>query len=251
MLAEELHLREVEAKEKLLRQQAKLAEADCKVARQLEHQCMKEENDEKESFRRADFELARRTQEALNATCYIEQAEAVARDNEIAKKLSVKIAREDHRRDKKLQLLRQDKNFMDLKVLASVWAEADAEVEDVAGGICISLVLPFIQNVSCKVIGRRRNKIELQARRTIFEEEDEAQKRSVDGSVYSAEFVIDGAENMLDKDISYEYSSESGILHVYIDNLMLNRMDSKEVSGMLSKLRTSFSRFFSLGRQER
>ena len=100
-----------------------------------------------------------------------------------------------------------------------------------AGGICMTILLPYMADIKVTIVGRRKNKVELEARRTIFAEEREAHNLDTNSSVYAAEFVIDGAENMSDKDVSFDYSSESGMLHIYIDNLMLNNRgcDDKQV----------------------
>jgi hypothetical protein len=49
--------------------------------------------------------------------------------------------------------------------------------------------------------------------------------------------------------MSYEYSSVSGLLHVYIDNVHLDKMDTAEKMTMMSKFKNSFGRIF--GRSNR
>jgi len=169
----------------------------------------------------------------------------------MARVVSMKMAREDHRNDKKRQVMNMGKNFRDLKVIREVWEDAEAEVEDVAGGICITILLPFMSNVKVSITGRKKNKVELEARRTAFAEENESRKCDQNSNLYAAEFVIDGAENMNDKDVSYDYSSESGLLHIYIDNLMLKELVNNEEGkkGILDGLKKSFNRFYNAFRK--
>ena len=46
--------------------------------------------------------------------------------------------------------------------------------------------------------------------------------------------------------VSYDYSSESGMLHIYIDNLMLKGLigEEDEKRGVLAGLKKSFNRFY-------
>ena len=187
------------------KQQDEIAEADCKFAAETESRLMKEVEDEKESLRKADFEFARKAQQSFNREYHEEKVTSVAKDAEVAKKVSIKMAREDHRNEKKRLVMNMGKNFTDLKVVHQVWEDAEAEVEDVSGGICITILLPFMNSINVKISGRRKNRVELEARRTTFSEESEFNKRDENSNFYAAEFVIDGAENMKDKDVSEIY----------------------------------------------
>merc|ERR1711916_246704 len=207
--------------------------------------------DEKESLRKADFEFARKAQQSFNREYHEEKVTSVAKDAEVAKKMSIKLAREDHRNEKKRMVMNMGKNFRDLKVVQQVWEDAEAEVEDVSGGICITILLPFMNSIKVKIAGRRKNRVELEARRTTFSEESEFNKRDENSNFYAAEFVIDGAENMKDKDVSCDYSSESGLLHIYIDDLMLKNLgdSEEEKKGVLAGLKKSFNRFYNAFRK--
>ena len=184
------------------KQQDELVEADSKFAAETENQMMKEVQDEKESLQEADFKCARKVQQSFNREYHEEKVSSVNKDAEIAKKISMKMAREDHRNEKRRQAMSMGRNLMDLNVLREVWEEAEAEVEDVAGGICITILLPYMNNIKCTIAGRRKNKVELEARRTTFADEKESSKYDENSNFYAAEFVIDGAENMKDTDVS-------------------------------------------------
>lgn len=251
ILAERLQEEERKEQEMYRKQQDEIAEADCKFAAETESRLMKEVEDEKESLRKADFEFARKAQQSFNREYHEEKVTSVAKDAEVAKKVSIKMAREDHRNEKKRLVMNMGKNFTDLKVVHQVWEDAEAEVEDVSGGICITILLPFMNSINVKISGRRKNRVELEARRTTFSEESEFNKRDENSNFYAAEFVIDGAENMKDKDVSYDYSSESGLLHIYIDDLMLKNLgdSEEEKKGVLAGLKKSFNRFYNAFRK--
>lgn len=125
----------------------------------------KEDQDEKESQSFTDFEIARRAQKLLDARIAHEQIAIIKADERVAQKLGIKIAREDHRRDKKLELLHSDKDFTNLQCVRSTWETAEAVVDDVPGGICITVTLPFMEKIDLVVSGRKRNKLELDVRR--------------------------------------------------------------------------------------
>ena len=44
-------------------------------------------------------------------------------------------------------------------------------------------------------------------------------------------------------------SSECGLLHIYIDNLMLNVMDEKKKSNLIKSMKQNIVRFFGFGKK--
>ena len=63
---------------------------------------------------------------------------------------------------------------------------------------------------------------------------------------YGAEFEIRGKSvKLCNIDINYNYSSETGLLHIYVENVSLAGMAGEESSTMLSSMKTSFARMFS------
>lgn len=254
LFAEEIQRLEEEQQEQRRREQDAILDADSKLAREIEEQLTKESRDEKEIANLRDLQLAQRLQAVVDAKSEQENQESIREDAALAKKMSMKLEREEHRRQKRVQLALSSKNFMDLACVVDTWVSAEAEVEDVAGGICITIVLPFLQSIDLKVIGKKRNKIELDVHRTLFKEEQGqcSKHKSADESTsFAAEFAIDGAQDILNRDVSYDYSSESGILHIYVDNFRLDSSESgeKKSSGVLAGIRRSFCRFFSYGKK--
>lgn len=83
-------------------------------------------------------------------------------------KFNIKTAREEHRRQKRVELVTSDKFLPcpSIQAIAKQWEDADAEVENVEGGICMTIVLPNLKKLNVKV--EKKNKIEIDASRTIF-----------------------------------------------------------------------------------
>jgi len=204
LIAEEIQLKEKEEYERYLKMKSESIEADRKFALDRESEFCKQALEEKESLRQADFEAARKEQEKLNAQFYIDKADAIKKDKEIALQLNIQMEREDHRKEKRAAVIKSSVNLTDLKSIIQIWETTDAEVEDIAGGICITILLPFMQNISLKITGRKRNKIELLVKRTIFREENIDE--TVNSGSFNAEFILDGYDNIKDKDVSYDYS---------------------------------------------
>ena len=142
-------------------------------------------------------------------------------DAQYALKTAIHTAREAHRRSKRLALIHSPKVFNTISKVSQQWLDADAEVEDVAGGLCLTLLLPYLRDIKVTALDRKR--VDLEAYRIVGAEEQKANLATVDNSQYSAEFVIDGRNvNITNKDVSFEYSSESGLLFVYVENVHLD-----------------------------
>ena len=63
---------------------------------------------------------------------------------------------------------------------------------------------------------------------------------------YAAEFEIRGKRIKLsNSDINYNYSSETGLLHIYVENVSLSGMAGEESTSLLSSMKSSFARMFS------
>lgn len=168
-------------------------------------------------------------------------------DYHLARNMHVKSEREAHRSRKAEAVERSSKTFRTAGEVRKQWMDAAATIEDVARGICITIQLPFMRDLKVRV-GSQQN-VEIEARRLLASDEPFGESED-DGSCYVAEFLIDGAKTRItDECMSYEYSSVSGLLHVYIDNVHLDKMDTAEKMTMMSKFKNSFGRIF--GRSNR
>ena len=252
LVAEELARQEEERAERERLRLAAIAEADAKhaaseVMREMESDRIAAERQEKE-----DFELASAEQGAIDAKRQTEQLEQERKDLALARRLSTKAAREDHRRLKALELGIKTNSFPTIASVHKQWEECEAVVEDVMDGICITLVLPFVRDLKTKACGH--NRVELEAYRVVGINEHGA---SVENSQYAAEFIIEGSKLAIkDKDISYEYASDTGLLHIYIEKVRLDgvpirdtdpewRDDRDRRGGILATVKNSFRRLFS------
>jgi len=267
LLAEELMKKEEAEFMVLQKKKQALIDKDAKIAqkellREQEAFRVSEKQRQDEVLRQAmaDFEVARKTQKELDVAASEAKMTQEKEDAQCALKLTILAARDAHRRAKRLELIHSPKVFNTISKVSQQWLEADAEVEDVAGGLCLTLLLPYLRDIKVSALDRKR--VDLEAYRIVGSEEQKANLATVDNSQYSAEFVIDGRNvNITNNDVSFEYSSESGLLFVYVENVHLDedgtaggasggssRAESKEDdsgTGWGTSLKNSFKRMFS------
>jgi hypothetical protein len=173
----------------------------------------------------ADFEYARKIQEDLDREDKDAKSEQERKDAHYALKATILTARDEHRRRKRLQLIHSPAIFNSIEKVIDQWLEADADVEDVPGGLCLTILLPYLRDVKIKAMDK--NKVDLEAYRIVGRGEKDAGLTNIDNSQYMAEFVIEGKNvNITDNDVSFEYSSETGLLFIYIENVHLDEDDA-------------------------
>ncbi|RYH31966.1 hypothetical protein EON65_01500 [archaeon] len=147
-----------------------------------------------------------------------------------------------------------DLSARDEKTVARLWAAADAEVEDVQGAVALTLLLPNIQKLTVTL---KKNGKTLRVEATRLVVDSVAAEPNALNSSFIAEFQLEGGELRIQPaDVTHVYSSETGFLHVYIEDVNLN-FDNKhrEEKGSSSKLavgkfftsmKEGFSRVFAL-----
>mmetsp|Transcript_28963 Transcript_28963/g.29308 ORF Transcript_28963/g.29308 Transcript_28963/m.29308 type:complete len:432 (+) Transcript_28963:48-1343(+) len=248
-LAEEIHKSEVKQEMDRRSRQLQVEEEDFKIAK-VQHDNFEKEQDHKlqqdSKLQEFDFETASKLQREEDRSRHETKRERERKDEKAARHLMRQMSREEHRNRKKKQVVASlsESSFTDLAAIGELWGTAEAEIEDVEGGICITVLLPHLLNMSVCISPCSLNKIEVEARRFVIPSDSNA---TPDNSCYTAEFIIDGIKQLSEKNLSYEYSSESGMLHVYLDNISLGRlldqgpMKSKKV---ISDLMDSFHRVF-------
>ena len=244
MLAEELQ-RQEEAEDK--RRKDKLLElerADAKKAAAEQKQIHDILEKEYKSQVERDFEVARREQIALEVSESQKKIVQEKNDTILSRKMAIKSLREEHRRKKRIALLSSNKNvFASLQTIANQWEEADADVEDVAGGLCITLLLPHMMELKVRPSGKY--KVVIDATRMVGRDDEYA---STENASYCAEYIIEGKNvSIKQEECHHEYSSETGLLHVYIDNIHLDGAlgDAEPKKSIISNLKDNFSRLFS------
>lgn len=188
----------------------------------------------------ADFEYARRIQEGLDREDKDAKKEQERKDAHYALKTTILTARDEHRRCKRQQLIHSPAIFNSIEKVIDQWLEADADVEDVPGGLCLTILLPYLRDVKIKAMDK--NKVDLEAYRIVGRGEKDAGLTNIDNSQYMAEFVIEGKNvNIMDNDVSFEYASETGLLFIYIENVHLDEDDAVD-NGAYAKSKENSSK---------
>jgi hypothetical protein len=198
-----------------------------------------------------DFELARHFQRQLDLEARAMKTQLEAKDEMYSRKLQVMEERKAFMGRKRAQLAGDYEKHCQQKnesYVASLWENAEADVDNVQNALCLTLLLPNITNVQVKLIYDQSNNggkarfvlrkknpiIRIEATRMV---KDRLCAKS-DNSVYVAEFQLDpnvgqkpssslfGGKKvglkLSPRDIYFEYTSESGLLHVFVENILLN-----------------------------
>lgn len=200
---------------------------------------------EKEIFSQehSDFEQARQLQRELDTTNGLEKTRQEIHDFRKARRMMIKTAREDHQRIRRAKAVQQLSKYgsdctfsLSQSAAAVLWERADAEVENVCGGICITILLPNIKKL--KVSRNKAKLVRIEAARFV-----EKSDKYADGynSQYVADFKIQGRDvELRDSDLSYDYFSDVGLLHVYIENVSLDGPSEKSPEKPRSSIIRSF-----------
>lgn len=250
-VAEELARKEQEEATRERERLARIAECDAKNAAEELMREMEDERARAEAQINADSALARSAQEELDSCSIKEQREQENKDAVLARKLAVQTAREQHRRMKKSELAPSAaETLTSITAMQRQWEDCEAQVEDVMDGICVTLLLPFVRDLKTKAASN--NRVELEAYRVVGAAEEKTGTATVDNTQYAAEFIIEGSKLAIQtKDISYEYSSDTGMLHIYIEKVRLDgapvREDEVSRKTVLGSIKSSFKRLFGSG----
>lgn len=166
-------------------------------------------------------------------------------DLKMTRKIETANMRADHRRRKYVDLMRERTGH----TVQDLWRNVDPIAEDVMGGICVTLLLPDIKNLSVKL--SRKSTVTVEATR--LPSHSDVSPSTPTDSVFDTDFQIEGKpDSLTQSDISYDYSSENGILHVYIENVHLGVVGSNEKedtkiipkSLSLSGIKNKFTKIF-------
>lgn len=250
LLAEEIQRREAEDYKKYCEERDNNLRADAKWAQEHQDMLRREFEAEEDKVISKDYALAKQVQDDLERVEKAQKKKQEILDLRMSHRLQVISSREEHRRKKRIAWMSSAsyKPFSDFSLISKQWIDADAEVEDVQDGICMTIVLPHLKNISVRVVGKKI--VELKAERMIYAHEPSP---TSENSQYLAEFVIDGSNvNITEEDMSYEYDSESGLLHIYVEKVRLqneqeikleNEEQAKEKT-MLTTIKNTFQRIF-------
>jgi hypothetical protein len=209
-------------------------------AEMLQEKVEKEAREEADRIASKDFELAREIECNLREHEEATSKEQEAKDRRLASKLLTKSARQAYEDEFSKKTKRRTEDFS-MSAIAAQWENADVDFDDVSGGICITLLLPHLADL--KVTLPKAHLISIEAHRMVMTGDIHAKKSN---SVYAAEFEIRGKKVKLSKgDINYNYASETGLLHIYVENVSLTGMVGEESSSMMNNMKSSFARMFS------
>lgn len=207
-------------------------------AEMIQEKVERETREEASRIASKDMELAREIE------CNLRQHEAElskeqeAKDKQLANKLLTQSARQAYEEEFSKKTKRRTEDFS-MSAIAAQWENADVDFDDVSGGICITLLLPHLADL--KVTLPKAQLISIEARRMVMTGDVHSNKNN---SFYAAEFEIRGKKVKLSKsDINYNYASETGLLHIYVENVSLTGMAGEE-SSMMGSMKSTFARMF-------
>ena len=168
-----------------------------------------------------------------------EEAEELSAKN----KAFIKAERNKFQNTKKEKITNNYGSELTSEQLAKIWFEAEADVDDVAGGICISLFLPKLIKLKAYQVNGKKFCIEANRKK----ERTDA-LTTTDNTEYVAEFNIKGKEvKLVENDISYEYISDAGLLIIYIEQVSLTEESNKSQmkdNSFVSSFKNGFKRIF-------
>lgn len=136
------------------------------------------------------------------------------------------------------------------QAVANLWRMAEAEVEDLRGSVALTLLLPNIQKLVVTLLKNGKT-LRIQAVRLVMDKRVEVTPIN---SSFIAEFQLEGGDLRISpKDVHHTYSSESGLLHVYIDDVNLDderHADCKEQprGSFFRAMKQGFERVFGRGK---
>lgn len=172
----------------------------------------------------ADEQVALREQQALQRAQYEEDCKQQSKDYLLSRRLAIKTEREAHKLRKFREMQQSFERCQRGKeAVAHLWENCDADVEDVCDAVCITLLLPNIIDLKVKVVKSGR-KVSIDAKRLV---DDTDRFATAENTSYLAEFKVQGKNVQIsDTSVSHDYSSDSGLLHIYIEGVSLQNNEA-------------------------
>jgi hypothetical protein len=99
-----------------------------------------------------DFELAKKIQKDVDKENHLAKSNQEIADFRLTRRLLIKSSREQHRINQRAKVVTKlspsnNATMLSSTAAARIWEEAEASVENVCGGICITIFLPHILKV--------------------------------------------------------------------------------------------------------
>jgi len=97
---------------------------------------------------REDFQFASKLQQEMNTEAELRKAKQEITDFRLSRRMLIKTSRSEHQRAQRNKVIAKLSSSLTMSLssaaLAQLWEEAEAQVENVCGGICITILLPNI-----------------------------------------------------------------------------------------------------------
>jgi hypothetical protein len=254
LFAEKLHEEELNEMAIYKQKQIEMAEADAKFAMEQQEAMEKEANEIRRNKEETDADYARVQQKLHDQAVSIKREQQSSYDAAVARKIQVQLFRQEHRdkmrqryMNKHTRVLGANLTETNIAMISKAWEEAEALIEDVSDGICITIELPYLNNLRVRTTDFRT--VEIEATRVKFADDKgrlDTRYNAVEHVNYSADFIIEGdGVNLDDTCLSYEYLSDTGLLHVYCDSVSLSKAKDEVKASVVDSLKGSFKRLFS------
>ena len=175
-----------------------LASADEKLAYAAQHDLEEELRQQEAKQEEEDHAVAQRLMaedDVLIRNEREQQMKQEMEDGKLSKKMSIANLRAEHRRQKYLKMIVNAPYASGINVptTAEMWRDADPVIEDVAGGICITILLPNIKKVDVKL--SKKHVVVVEATRMVLSDEDAAciaARKKPEHTSYDIDFEIEG-----------------------------------------------------------
>jgi hypothetical protein len=129
-------------------------------------------------------------------------------------KLTTQSARDLFETQKKVDIL-STFDLHSMNAIAMQWRDALPSIDNVDNGLCLTLLLPHLLDL--RVSLSKGRVVRILAKRTVLTGDKYANKAN---TRYEAEFELQGInERLTERDMNYRYSSETGLLHIYLEGL--------------------------------
>ena len=102
-------------------------------------------------------------------------------------------------------------------VMNNLWRHAEVYVEDIIGGICITLLLPNMSSIIFE-LAKKKKKIKFESHRHKVKGEHHT---NINCLCTIFQFHLSGIDYFGEDMLSYEYFSDSGLLHIFINKVHL------------------------------
>jgi hypothetical protein len=139
-----------------------------------------------------DFNSANCLQECVERREKIERKRQELEDQRLTQKLQIQLCRDHHCHNKLNEIFSSCPiDFSEDRNIRAQWEHGNADVDDVAGGICLAMLLPRLQDIKVKVISK--GTLEIEAFRKLEPSEDV----NCASSQFAAEFEIVGETGII------------------------------------------------------